>query len=201
VLGVSGLRRAAFASRTIVSANQVIAAVHFTCKPRWPGGAPQPFHSLVVGRIFDGNQLVTHQRRRRGARPGMILIALAGLRASLPDGRPSWCQRVPLVLQVSISSAPQLAAPQSHKPGAPLRSLPHSHDFILAAVIIILATGFLPAPDRLARPYGRPAAMVLQSGRNGGFILAQDNLRPESCDSTRYIGIGIPVEWRLIANL
>lgn len=50
-------------------------------------------------------------------------------------------------------------------------------------------------------PYGRPAAMVLQSGRNGGFIGAQDNSRPESCDSTRYIGIGIPLEWRLIANL
>jgi len=58
-----------------------------------------------------------------------------------------------------------------------------------------------PTPDRLPRPHGRPAAMVLQSGRNGGFIGAQDNSRPESCDLTRYIGIGIPLEWRLIANL
>ena len=46
------------------------------------------------------------------------------------------------LLQVFISnnvSAPQLEVPQSHKPDAPLRSLPHSHDFITPAVIIILA--------------------------------------------------------------
>ena len=54
---------------------------------------------------------------------------------------------------------------------------------------------------RSARPPdGRLAVMVLQSARNGGFIGAQDNARPESCDSTRYMGIGGPLEWRLIAN-
>ena len=62
----------------------------------------------------------------------------------------------------------------------------------LAACTGLTDTVVAPAPDRLARPYGRPAAMVLQSGRNGGFIGAQDNSRPESCDLTRYIGIGIP---------
>ena len=39
-----------------------------------------------------------------------------------------------------------------------------------------------------------PAELVVLWGRSY-------NSRPESCDSTRYISIGIPLEWRLIANL
>ena len=39
---------------------------------------------------------------------------------------------------------------------------------LLAAWTGLTDTVVAPTPDRLARPYGRPAAMVLQSGRNGG---------------------------------
>src|SRR6516165_4941158 len=80
-----------------------------------------------------------------------------------------------------------------HSVGRPL-SVPSS----LSARTGLTDTVVAPTPDRLARPYGRPAAMVLQSGRNGGFIGAQDSSRPESCDLTCYIGIGIPLEWRLL---
>ena len=74
-----------FGHKTSVSANQVIAAVHFTLgAPRWRRGAPKPFHSLVAAVFFAGiNLMVTHQRRALAR----ILIAIAGLKASLPDGR------------------------------------------------------------------------------------------------------------------
>ena len=61
------------------------------------------------------------------------------------------------LLQVFISnnvSAPQLEVSQSHKPGAPLRSLPHSRDFITPAVIIILVIirGERPRTDLCSLP-------------------------------------------------
>jgi hypothetical protein len=97
------------------------------------------------------------------------------------------------------SRRPKMAACCEPVPAQTRRRLPRS---LLAELPSLLPpwTGLTDAPDRLAHPYGRPATMVLQSGRNGGFIGAQNNSRRESCDSTCYIGIGIPLEWRLIAN-
>jgi len=82
-----------------------------------------------------------------------------------------------------------------HSVGQPL-SVPS----LLPAWTRFTDTVVAPAPDRRVRPYGRPAAMVLQSGRNSGFIGAQDNSCPELRFNTRY-RYRIPLEWRLIANL